>query len=590
MIGQMLSCDHKYSSDGPVNCTRTSRRSLLKAAALASASALGCRPGSPPTAVLTFDDAVRSHRHFVAPYLADLGFGATFYVTHRWMDDCENFMSWEEIAQIGEMGFEIGNHSWSHANFAVPKNAARLEGELALVENELAKVGVERPVSFAWCGNHFGPEALEKLRSLGFRLARRGPTPELPENHSPDAGAAYDPHRHDPLLIPTTGNSVPETTLEHFRRVLDRAEEGVVILQFHGVPDIAHPWVHTPEARFREFMEELRARGFRVLALRDLLDRVEEPGPDDSNVSLRNSGRTDGELEQPVELVQTRAALSRWTDAMARHDYTLAEATEVAGFSAEEALAYKGKLASRSEPSQGAAEVLPYPGGRHPRIGFLDGAIDPLRGTKASIFLPQDPESYVVVDLPELITSHRGHLFLAHTHVPTIWNDLDVWLDNVDWTPTAGGGLELEWALPNGVSFGSAVWPDGDSVSMELWLRNGLDEPLVGLRTQLCVLLKGARDFNAQTLENKIFKPPVAAVSSQDGQRWILVAWDRSGRCWGNQRCPCIHSDPVLPDCQPGRAVRLAGRLWFYEGDSVEDEIARARREFSTLSDRRAGV
>ena len=32
--------------------------------------------------------------------------------------------------------------------------------------------------------------------------------------------------------------------------------------------------------------------------------------------------------------------------------------------------------------------VLPYPGGRHPRIGFRDGMIRPQRETKASVFAP----------------------------------------------------------------------------------------------------------------------------------------------------------------------------------------------------------
>ena len=156
-----------------------SRRSLIKRATLAGALAVTGQASPKRTAVLTFDDAVRSHRQFVAPLLAEIGFGATFFVTHRWMGDRGNFMSWEEIAEIAGMGFEIGNHSWSHPNFSVPKNAARMEGELALVENALAKVGVEKPISFAWCGNHFGPEALKKLRSLGYRFARRGLSPEL---------------------------------------------------------------------------------------------------------------------------------------------------------------------------------------------------------------------------------------------------------------------------------------------------------------------------------------------------------------------------------------------------------------------------
>src|SRR5437870_1813801 len=84
--------------------------------------------------VLTFDDAVKSHRTFVAPLLKELGFQATFFVTHGWMDDTANFMDWQEIAEIHQMGFEIGNHSWTHPNFANPQTAANMPEELGQVE------------------------------------------------------------------------------------------------------------------------------------------------------------------------------------------------------------------------------------------------------------------------------------------------------------------------------------------------------------------------------------------------------------------------------------------------------------------------
>src|SRR5437660_6332663 len=92
----------------------------------------GAAPETVPSklVVLTFDDAVKSHRTFVSPLLKELGFGATFFVTHAWMPDTANFMTWQEIAEIHKMGFEIGNHSWTHASFYTPKVAARLDGEL----------------------------------------------------------------------------------------------------------------------------------------------------------------------------------------------------------------------------------------------------------------------------------------------------------------------------------------------------------------------------------------------------------------------------------------------------------------------------
>jgi peptidoglycan-N-acetylglucosamine deacetylase len=234
---------------------------------------------SDKTVVLTFDDAVRSHRTFVAPLLKKLGFHATFFVRQRWMADRENFMSWEEIAEIHGMRFEIGNHTWTHANFSTPRAAATLGDELVRVENELSRVGIPKPISFAWPGNAFGAEAVDVLRKAGYKLARRGGSPEV-EYGKVTVGPFYDPARHHPLLIPTTGDNYPDGTFENFRNVVATARDGhIAVLQFHGVPDIAHPWVHTPPERFTRYMEYLKENGFRTLAVRDLQPYIDFAHP-----------------------------------------------------------------------------------------------------------------------------------------------------------------------------------------------------------------------------------------------------------------------------------------------------------------------
>jgi peptidoglycan/xylan/chitin deacetylase (PgdA/CDA1 family) len=225
----------------------------------------------PKTVVLTFDDAVKSQRTVVAPLLKELGFRATFFITQAWMKDTSDFLTWEETAEIHRMGFEIGNHSWTHSDFSKPETGARLGEELQMVEKELAKVGVPKPVSFAWCGNTFGPEAIEQLRSNGYRLARRGMQPEKPYGEI-QVGPSLDVTKHHPLLIPTTGDAYPAWTLEHFKRVLSSAKPGeIVVLQFHGAPDLKHPWVNTPADAFRKYMTYLKQNGYRAIAIRDLL-------------------------------------------------------------------------------------------------------------------------------------------------------------------------------------------------------------------------------------------------------------------------------------------------------------------------------
>ena len=240
------------------------------------------------TVVLTFDDAVKSHVTVVAPLLQELGFGATFFITQAWMDDPEHFLSWDDVATIHKMGFEIGNHTWTHGGFSTPVGAARLADELARVEHELARVGVPKPISFAWTGNAFGPESVAVLADAGYRLARRGMQPEVPYGRI-HAGPLFDPTKHHALLIPTSGDGYPDWNLAHFRRVVDRAvEDKIVVLQFHGVPDIVHPWVHTPVEQFRRYMNYLDENNFHVVALKDVEQYLPaEPIADDPTLKIR---------------------------------------------------------------------------------------------------------------------------------------------------------------------------------------------------------------------------------------------------------------------------------------------------------------
>ena len=526
--------------------------SILPGSLLAAAATP--RPIPAKTVVLTFDDAVKSHRTFVGPLLKELGFNATFFVTHRWMPDEANFMTWAEIGELHAMGFEIGNHSWTHADASTPRGAARLESELALVEYELNRVKVPKPASFAWCGNTFGPEAMDVLRERGITMARRGGAPEV-EYGKLIVGPAFDPARHHPLLIPTTGDGYPDWTFEDFLKVIAEAREGrAVVLQFHGVPDVAHPWVHTPPVAFRRYLDHLKKEGFNTLALRELQPFVDlAHPPSDALLGTRYRAPKDGKLALAPEVEASRLDLSHWRSNMREHGYTAAEAGLVTG---------EGEKPAARTPVQGP-KLAPYPGGRHVRLGFREGGIAPMRGTKASLFLPWEEAGYAVIDVPEAIFANGKLMFLGHTHIPTMWDRQNIGITNRDWTRRADVALSSEWTLPNQVSFGAEVRLEEGEVRMNLWVRNGSPEPLTAMRSQVCVLLGGAPGFAAQTAANKTFVSPRASARSLNGQRVIHTEWEDCQRAWGDARCPCIHSDPKFPDCAPGETVRRAGRLWF---------------------------
>ena len=227
--------------------------------------------------VLTFDDSAKSHATYVAPRLKKLGFGATFFITEGFdfPTNKTGYMTWDEIAGLHEMGFEIGNHTANHANAAQQTREA-LTADLELIERRCAEHGLPRPVSFAYPGNGIGGIVGEVLKERGYRFARRGGAPEFP--YEGGQGIAFDPGKHELLSIPSAGDARPAWKLEDFVRAVSQAKDGkIAVLQFHGVPDREHPWVSTEPEQFEKYLSYLKDKGYTVIALRDVAKYLGRP-------------------------------------------------------------------------------------------------------------------------------------------------------------------------------------------------------------------------------------------------------------------------------------------------------------------------
>ncbi len=541
--------------------------------------------------VLTFDDAVKSHYTVVRPILKQYGFGATFFVSEGFdfTTNKTDYLTWKEVTQLHRDGFEIGNHTRDHMA-ATADNLPQLKEQLDAINARCREHGIPKPISFAYAGNGFDVGALPILQASGIQFARRGGQPERP--YEPGRGFAYQPPLDHPLLIPSAGDARPDWTLDDFCQAVDQARHGrIAVLQFHGVPDKAHSWVNTPVEKFKQYMQYLAENGYRVIALRDLARYVDpQIAPLNPTGVIENRKRS---LELGISLENFRrpkdeADLRYWLENMVwHHRFSPVESSAATGLTTDEITAALTRLDIRPDnrptrPADGPLLVVPYPGGRHPRIGFHDGAIRPQRETKCSVFTPWDESSYLVVDIPEAIWHNtpqgRQLLYLAHTHVPatwTIWDRKGVQLKKQEWQRGADGTLLLKRTLPNGVEFGTKVIPGSDAVRMDMWLTNGTDKKLTGLIVQNCIMLKGAAGFDSLTSENKQDLHPYSVCRSAEGNRWIITAWVPCHGVWANEHCPCMHSDPVFADCPPGETTRLRGWLSFYEGTDIKGELKR---------------
>ncbi len=147
--------------------------------------------------VLTFDDSKASHYTVVRPLLKKYGFGATFFITEgfTFRTKKEDYLTWEQIAELHRDGFEIGNHTRDHMGLS-KANLPRVKEQVDAINAQCAAHGIPAPTSFAYPGNTIDPGAIPILAELGFRFARRGGAPDTPTTKataSPTSRAAIIP-------------------------------------------------------------------------------------------------------------------------------------------------------------------------------------------------------------------------------------------------------------------------------------------------------------------------------------------------------------------------------------------------------------
>src|SRR5919106_5220785 len=117
--------------------------------------------------VLTFDDSKASHYTVVRPLLKKYGFGATFFITEgfSFATNKEDYLTWEQIAELHRDGFEIGNQTRDHKGVSKASLAA-LREQVEAINAQCAKYGIPKPTSFAYPGNAVDPAGLPVLEEL----------------------------------------------------------------------------------------------------------------------------------------------------------------------------------------------------------------------------------------------------------------------------------------------------------------------------------------------------------------------------------------------------------------------------------------
>jgi peptidoglycan/xylan/chitin deacetylase (PgdA/CDA1 family) len=131
--------------------------------------------------VLTFDDGYRSFLQYARPVLKELGFTATLFVYTDYVGSGRNALSWSELKQLADEGFEIGAHSKSHENLRRRPGetdasfARRMQAELSPAAFQKHLGATPRILAFPY--GAADPDVLARVRDQGYVAAftvRRG--------------------------------------------------------------------------------------------------------------------------------------------------------------------------------------------------------------------------------------------------------------------------------------------------------------------------------------------------------------------------------------------------------------------------------
>ena len=260
-------------------------------------SSQGLLPIPDKLVVLTFDDRSETWRSYVAPLLKSYGFGATFFIAEAeeflYFHDDKYWITWEQLKELDEMGFEIGSHSYSHDNFrdmSVEESVVQIE----LMDQACVEHGIGKTVTLAYPGGAHSIKGVEALEQKGYLFGRRSVGPEYSGSLEEYWGPLYDPQQDHPYLIPAayvwgsafSADSISAkkiygrgsdkgSTLEDFANSVSRAKDGkIAVVVFHGVPDY-YEHASTSREDFAACMKYLHDEGYTVVAMRDLRKYVD---------------------------------------------------------------------------------------------------------------------------------------------------------------------------------------------------------------------------------------------------------------------------------------------------------------------------
>jgi hypothetical protein len=229
--------------------------------------------------ILTFDDGWKSHFDIVRPRLLEYGYGATFFICGKWIERDEETVTWDQVLTLNDDGFEIGNHTYEHADLT------KLNFE-QIVKNEqvFAQLGLPKPISLGYPGFHVNMQVMNAVNKLGYKFARAGCRRRLPfeKFQKGGSGTTFNPLYDNCLNINCLGIFGNQYGIPQFQFDIQKCRDSDIgVFCFHNFHKSAR--FNTGKYKgpldisiksFETFLEHLKKMKCQVISFKDLPTEV----------------------------------------------------------------------------------------------------------------------------------------------------------------------------------------------------------------------------------------------------------------------------------------------------------------------------
>jgi peptidoglycan/xylan/chitin deacetylase (PgdA/CDA1 family) len=205
---------------------------------------------------INFDDGYESAYEVGLPIVQNAGFKSTQFIITRLVGE-SGYVSKGQILAMQNSGHEIGDHTRTHPNLT-KLTPAQQDDEIVGAQQDLIKMGVTAPTSFAFPYGAHNDTTQSILADAGFTAARTTNQGENDENS-------------DPLLL-NCWVIAPEgatTDIAQITQAIDDAQASGkwLILLFHRIDDDGNP-ISVSHTLLQETVDHLVEKKTRVVTMK----------------------------------------------------------------------------------------------------------------------------------------------------------------------------------------------------------------------------------------------------------------------------------------------------------------------------------